>query len=273
MQENDVVVAHTHYSIIACGLIKLTGLRTKVIAVHHSEVMVYPKIADFFIRGLSRFGVFSENVYVAEHIRPKASSGLVILNAVALPAAKNPNSKLVNSSSDVDCLLVGRLAKEKSISTAIEAMQFLPGRKLNIVGVGQDHDSLSKLVEDLNLEQRVKFSGQLPNDEVRDLMSLARCILIPSKSEAGPLVLVEAVMSGASVVLSDIQAHKTHAAAEAVNFFKFGDPKSLAEIVESLGNTLENPKLEAIEKLKEAHSEKKIFVLWLNLLSQFSSRR
>jgi glycosyltransferase involved in cell wall biosynthesis len=270
MKENEVVVAHTHYSIIACGLIKLTGLRTKVIAVHHSEVMVYPKIADHFIRALSLLGMFSENVYVAEHIRPKEGSGLVILNAVSLPQEKDRDSSRSHSKSDIDCLLVARLAKEKSISTAIEAMQFLPSRNLNIIGVGNEYAPLSKLVDDLDLRHRVKFSGQLSNDEVRHLMSLSRCILIPSRSEAGPLVVVEAVMSGANVVLSDIRAHKTHAAAEAVNFFSFGDPKSLAKVVESLENIPRNPNIESIEKLKEAHSETRIFNLWVNLLNKFS---
>jgi glycosyltransferase involved in cell wall biosynthesis len=106
---------------------------------------------------------------------------------------------------------VARLTdKQKRTSDLIRAMALLPEPwSLDIVGTGPDRGMLERLVADLDLIDRVRFHGFLGRDAVRDHLQRCGVYAMPSSNEAVAIAALEAMGSGASVVLSRIRAFET----------------------------------------------------------------
>ena len=96
----------------------------------------------------------------------------------------------------------GRLVYYKGLETALLALPFVPGTLL-IAGDGPARAGLERFAARLNLQDRVRFLGNIPRDE--DLAAYylaAEAFWFPSnaRSEAYGLVQVEAMASGCPVI-------------------------------------------------------------------------
>ena len=103
---------------------------------------------------------------------------------------------------------VGRLHPVKQIVRLIEAYynSILPQQniKLYIIGYGPDKDLIIKKIEDLNLQTKVEL---LPfQDNPFKYMARAKYLILSSKNEGFPRVLVEALASGTPVVSFDCKS-------------------------------------------------------------------
>ena len=101
-------------------------------------------------------------------------------------------------------LLVSRLAQEKSIPIAFEALSLLrtsvPGVRLMLVGTGPLQEALKAQVEQAGLKDAVIFTGALPHETLPALYAAADLFMFPSTSETQGLVLAEAFAAGLPVV-------------------------------------------------------------------------
>lgn len=140
-------------------------------------------------------------------------------------------------------LCVAELHERKGQKFLIEAVKMLekdfPKIKLVFVGDGYERKSYEKLSRPLH--EKVLFMGR--QKEVGKLMAAADIFVLPSVREAFGLVILEAAMSGAPTVASDvggiseiIENGKTGLLARA------GDSESLAEAIIKI---LKNPDLAA----------------------------
>ena len=113
----------------------------------------------------------------------------------------------------INILYVGRLEKYKGTQYIIEAIEnlqhSLPQISLSIVGNGGFYKKLIKLVKDKNLEQKVKFYGQIKNNNIMKFYNDATLFCFPSASEGFPKVIVEAMASGTPVICSNIPVLRT----------------------------------------------------------------
>lgn len=101
-----------------------------------------------------------------------------------------------------ELLFVGRLTAQKNVMLTVEAMRLLPADvTLRIVGTGELHDALAKRIAELGLAN-VHLLGQLTPAELAVCYQRADAVLLPSTHEGFPLVLLEAMASGAPVVCS-----------------------------------------------------------------------
>ena len=66
----------------------------------------------------------------------------------------------------------------------------------DIVGDGQERGNLEQLVERFNLQNCVKFYGNLPRDKAQEVISSADYFVMVSKKEAFGLVYLEAMGKG-----------------------------------------------------------------------------
>jgi glycosyltransferase involved in cell wall biosynthesis len=93
-------------------------------------------------------------------------------------------------------LCIGRLAPEKGFDLAVSAFATLtdrfPAARLIIGGDGPERSSLERQVADLGLTARVDFVGWVPPKRVQVLMNRATVVVLPSWTEALPLVAAEA---------------------------------------------------------------------------------
>ena len=101
-------------------------------------------------------------------------------------------------------LLVSRLAHEKSVPLALEALQIvhrdLPATRLLLIGKGPTEAALRATAQDLGLGEAVIFAGAVPHDELPGIYEAADVFVFPSTSETQGLVLAEAFAAGVPVV-------------------------------------------------------------------------
>lgn len=101
---------------------------------------------------------------------------------------------------------LGRLVPPKGIDTLIRAFKKIefeyPDVTLIIAGSGPEEMNLKTLVKDLELEERVDFIGTVSIDRVVSLLKGAICTVVPSLSEGGGLVNIEAQAASCPVIAS-----------------------------------------------------------------------
>jgi len=101
-------------------------------------------------------------------------------------------------------LSVGHLIERKGHHIVIEGLASLPEVTLVIVGTGPLEKSLIALAERLGVSSRVRFVGQIPNDELKWWFSAADLLALCSSREGWANVLLEAMACGTPVVASAI---------------------------------------------------------------------
>lgn len=97
-------------------------------------------------------------------------------------------------------LCVGRLEEVKGVDILLQAFARVenPDAELWIAGDGSLRKPLEQLAGELNVSERVRFLGM--RDDVQMLMKQASAVVIPSRREGFPLVLVEALLLGCPVI-------------------------------------------------------------------------
>ncbi len=103
-------------------------------------------------------------------------------------------------------LFVGRLRIRKGVEVLLEALATGGGDRLWIAGDGEHRARLEARAAELGLlaSGRVRFLGRASRGEVRDLLSRARALVVPSTYEGMPLVVLEAMEAGVPVIASRV---------------------------------------------------------------------
>lgn len=102
-------------------------------------------------------------------------------------------------------LFVGRLNKQKGIELLLHALSRIPDRdvKLDVIGDGDDRATLEQLAEALDLKDRVRWWGALPQPRLLEFYRSASALVVPSVAEGLGLVAVEAQLCETPVVAFD----------------------------------------------------------------------
>ena len=93
----------------------------------------------------------------------------------------------------------GRLIPLKAVDIAISAINKMKNRdkvEFTIIGKGFLKKELEDLVRQLGLQERVKFVGELPREQVLNKLKEADIFLFPSLKEGGTWALMEAMAAG-----------------------------------------------------------------------------
>jgi glycosyltransferase involved in cell wall biosynthesis len=144
------------------------------------------------------------NLYVAltEFARQKfVEGGLPSERIVVKPNFIHPDPGMGQGSGDY-VLYVGRLSKEKGLDTLLAAReQFGMDVPLKLVGDGP----LAPQVAEAARRKQLEWLGQLPKDQVLELMKEAKALIFPSVWYEGfPMVIAEAYAVGLPVIASDL---------------------------------------------------------------------
>ncbi|MFW5976868.1 MAG: glycosyltransferase family 4 protein [Bacillota bacterium] len=104
-------------------------------------------------------------------------------------------------------LFVGRLGEEKNLEFLLKTFQSLSRNiddvKLIIIGDGPHKARLIKLRNNLNLKDKVIFTGLQPYNRVIDFYLFSDVFVFPSLTETQGLVILEAMAGGLPVVAVD----------------------------------------------------------------------
>lgn len=127
----------------------------------------------------------------------------VIHNGVPVDKIKAFKPKKVSKQEKVSILYFGRLERYKNIHVLIESLRYLPNTfVLYIVGKGSYERELHKLTEDLNLQERVKFLGFLPEENLYSLLHSVDLVVNLSEIEAFGIMAVESICTNRPVLVN-----------------------------------------------------------------------
>ncbi len=92
---------------------------------------------------------------------------------------------------------VGRLCEQKGQLLLIEAARLLSERgtqfELVLAGDGEMRRELEEMIARYRLQDRIRITGWINSDQVRDEILAARALVLPSFAEGLPVVIMEAM--------------------------------------------------------------------------------
>jgi glycosyltransferase involved in cell wall biosynthesis len=131
---------------------------------------------------------------------------------------------------------VGRLVKEKNwpllLEAAAQVIQTQPQLRLVIIGEGEERKNLEKLAGQLNLADRIEFTGRLPFDQVIGYLKAADLFCFASAIETQGLVTMEALAAGLPVVAVDGGGTRDTVTHGQEGLLTAGDSHALATAIE-----------------------------------------
>jgi glycosyltransferase involved in cell wall biosynthesis len=186
--------------------------------------------------------------------------------------AERPVAPRRPRSSITRILFAGRLVAQKNVALALRALAELPsGFALTIVGDGPDRGRLERLAGRLGLQGRVTFTGHLP--DIAPYLASCDILLLPSRFEGYPAVLIEALARGVPVVTTP----SSPAMGEILFHPSFGriaapDPIGIAAAITALQRA-EGPDPAALEALLDRHRLDRSAADWLAFLDEVVASR
>ena len=135
-------------------------------------------------------------------------------------------------------LFVGRLRYYKGLDTLLHALVNLPDVYLNVVGSGPMEDEWQTLAHSLELTARVRFLGEIPDEDLPVQYHAAHLFVLPAnaRAEAFGTVLLEAMASGLPCVSTEVGSGTSWVVQDGVTgrVVPPQDPPALAGVIREL---------------------------------------
>lgn len=142
--------------------------------------------------------------------------------------------------------------------------------KLYIIGDGKEFNNLKKLINDLNLNNKVILTGYKNKEEINKYMLDSSLFLMASITEGLPMVLLEAMSYGIPCIAYDVPSGVNDIIEDGRNGYIIKNRNEL-EYIKRIEEVINDSKLRnklglnAKEKAKE-FSKEKIVNIWKNIL-------
>lgn len=136
---------------------------------------------------------------------------------------------------------VGRLEHNKGFDLLLRAVALIEDVELVLVGDGRERGVLGRLAGELDIADRLLFTGVLSQHDTRQVMAGASVVVVPSRRESFGLVALEAWSAGAPLV-----ATSTCGPAAFVTHDQDGilvDPRDTAALAAAIEDVLGHPVL------------------------------
>lgn len=145
--------------------------------------------------------------------------------------------KLIEAQKIWDCIFVGRLSQEKQPEHAIRAFaKSEKAKNLLIVGEGDLKPSLQDLCKQLNIENRVEFTGWVNNPY--PYIQQSRILISSSVSEGYGLVISEALYLDVNVIAYNVSDAVSHQLSIANLEENLVTPQNIDELAEKIDQNL-----------------------------------
>jgi len=219
VRDENISHIHAHYAthpaLVAWIIHQLTGISYSV-TVHAHDIFVEETMLSTKLKNSIQVVAISE--YNKKYLSKKLGSWIdgmtqVIRCGVDSELYSVPNHRLKKNEL-FEILSIGSLQPYKGYQYLIKACAILRDRgvqfQCRIVGGGNLHSELSKMISVNNLYSSVKLLGPKNQDDVAKMLSEADCYVQPSvitpsgKMEGIPVALMEAMASGLPVIASSL---------------------------------------------------------------------
>jgi len=178
---------------------------------HGSDLLLHKAYLDSKLENCSFCVTVSE--FNRQHILeqfPNIRPDKVIVQHLGIDsfARDSPHNSATPSAASFVMLAVGRLHPVKDHPFLIHACRQLKDQGMNclclIAGGGQERTQLEGLIENLDLQTEVELLGHLSRRQLDSYYALADLVVLTSRSEGIPLVLMEAMARGKVVLAPNI---------------------------------------------------------------------
>ncbi|WP_398464521.1 glycosyltransferase family 4 protein [Tardiphaga sp.] len=231
---------------IVTPLLRLFGLR--VVVTHHGEDYNREKWG-WAARNILRAGELLGMYFAHRRIAVSHSIGKLIETKYGKSCDVIPNG-VVFSEMPVETdkirelglepgryvLTVGRLVPEKRQLDLLHAFREMNGQGLKLAIVGRiDHknDYADRLVAEAKAQPDVVMAGYQSGETLRQLYAHAALFVLPSSHEGLPIVLLEALSYGLSVLVSDIPSNR-EVVSDRARIFEVGNCRELGTKIATL---------------------------------------
>ena len=223
--------------------------------VHKDKEVVKSTLRNFLSKGIKSRTLKKADAHLA------ISTGTKNQILSFAPSAKvytvfNPldsyNGKLIKRSQMPVFLYVGRIEDwQKNLSFMFNGLSKIKKDwKLIIVGKGSDEEKLKSLANDLGISQRIEWRG-FKKDPYENLDDGVTALLLTSRFEGFPMVLIEANQRGIPVIASDCKVGPSDIVISGVNGYLYPEEDMIA-FVKIVNDVIDGKlKFETPEKIEE----------------------
>jgi glycosyltransferase involved in cell wall biosynthesis len=146
-----------------------------------------------------------ESAYSAEVFRRKIGKPNGLVCVVHNGVSEKDFAPIKTQADATDLVFMGELRPVKGIDVLIDAIATLNrhGRPVTatLVGDGPDRDSLRAQVDRLDLAKIIRFQPAMP---AREAQKMGRVMVIPSRAESLPYVVLEAAAAGVPLITTKV---------------------------------------------------------------------
>jgi len=255
VQHSHVQHIHVHHGYFGAWIAMVAARLLNVnysMTLHGSDLLMGTAYLDTKLKNCRFCVTISEynRRYILEHYSTIEAGRIVVarlgvdvpaselFSAAALRSSTFERS-IVRSSGDsqsdsrLHLLAVGRLHAVKDHAFLLRSCVQLRQRGLNfqceVAGEGPERRNLERLIREYGLEERVRLLGHVPHERQDSLYRRADVVVLTSRSEGIPLVLMEAMARGKIVVAPAITGIPELVVAERTGFLY--EPGSVEDFV------------------------------------------
>ncbi len=208
----DVLHGHGAKGAALARLVPNYGAAIRAYTPHGGSLVYCPgSLAGGFYRSIERalnwrtdLFLF-ESAYAADLFRATVGAPRAMVRVVRNGVGQAEFEPVATRPDATDIVCVGELRTVKAIDVLIEALAILKrsGRRVTatIVGEGPDEQKLKAQSERLGLSGDVRFVGFRP---AREAFAMGRMLVIPSRAESLPYIVLEAAAAGMPIVATDV---------------------------------------------------------------------
>jgi glycosyltransferase involved in cell wall biosynthesis len=185
---------------------RVLGIRFSM-TLHGSDLLLHRAYLDLKLQNCAFCLTVSEynRRFILEHY-PQVNPGKLIVQRIGVdsPRWTYRNTEEVRADKCFILLSVGRLHAVKDHAFLVEVCRRFKDRGLDflclIAGEGPERQSLERRIRELTLREEVKLLGHVPRRQLDYYYASAEVVVLTSRSEGIPLVLMEAMALGKTVL-------------------------------------------------------------------------
>lgn len=207
----DIIQTHSYKATVVAWRLRRTGERFGWVGCFHGTTAETLAVRLYHWLDLRLLRGADQVVLMAEAQRKLlgrfGGRAVVIHNAVLPPASPGPAAA---AGPCATFAYVGRLSPEKGVDLLLQAVAILcreaPGEdwSLLVAGHGPEREALERQAQASGITSRVSFLGQVADPW--QVYRRVACVVLPSRSEGLPNVLLESIVADRAVVATAVGA-------------------------------------------------------------------
>ena len=207
------------------------------VTLHGSDLLLHGTYLDVKLESCALCLTVSEynRRYILQRY-PTVAEEKVVVARLGVDVSECATAKSKSKDDPITLLAVGRLHAVKDHAFLVRACAQLRDRNLHfecsIAGEGPERSRLESLIRKCDLEKHVSLLGHVARDDMNALYDRADVVVLTSRSEGIPLVLMEGMARGKIVLAPAITGIPELVIDDTTGFLY--EPGSLSEFVERL---------------------------------------